>query len=90
MSLSEPPLAFSHSPGCMFLTDIPDSPTSTITPPTEAKPHPELTPLCFQVSQNPLLYSLVSQGTAAKIRQLEVMIGEDPGRRPRMLFFRSE
>ncbi|XP_004569985.1 D-glutamate cyclase, mitochondrial isoform X1 [Maylandia zebra] len=88
---SKPPLAFSHSPGCMFLTDIPDSPTSTITPPTEAKPHPELTPLCFQVSQNPLLYSLVSQGTAAKIRQLEVMIGEDPGERGiRALFVQDE
>uniref|UniRef100_A0A669EZW9 D-glutamate cyclase n=1 Tax=Oreochromis niloticus TaxID=8128 RepID=A0A669EZW9_ORENI len=88
---SKPPLAFSHSPGCMFLTDIPDSPTSTITPPTEAKPHPELTPLCFQVSQNPLLYSLVSQGTVAKIRQLEVMIGEDPGERGiRALFVQDE
>uniref|UniRef100_A0A8D3EAT2 D-glutamate cyclase n=1 Tax=Scophthalmus maximus TaxID=52904 RepID=A0A8D3EAT2_SCOMX len=29
---SKPPLAFSHSPGCMFLTDIPDSSSSPLTP----------------------------------------------------------
>ncbi|XP_030615060.1 D-glutamate cyclase, mitochondrial isoform X2 [Archocentrus centrarchus] len=88
---SKPPLAFSHSPGCMFLTDVPDSPCSTITQPSDTKPSPELSPLCFQVSQNPLLYSLVSQATAVKIRQLETIIGDDPGERGiRALFVQDE
>ncbi|XP_008299197.1 UPF0317 protein C14orf159 homolog, mitochondrial [Stegastes partitus] len=83
---SRPPLAFSHSPGCMFLTDIPDTP-APLTPPSDnmepqsAKPNPEQTPVCFQVSQNPLLYSLASQAAVSKIRQLETIIGEDPGQR---------
>ncbi|KAM4723804.1 D-glutamate cyclase, mitochondrial isoform 2-T2 [Anableps anableps] len=68
---SKPPLAFSHAPGCMFLTDVPDS----------ASTDPEPAPLCFQVTHNPLLYSLVSTATAAKIRQLERIIGDDPGQR---------
>uniref|UniRef100_A0A4W6FRT3 D-glutamate cyclase n=1 Tax=Lates calcarifer TaxID=8187 RepID=A0A4W6FRT3_LATCA len=71
---SKPSLAFSHSPGCMFLTDSPDS--SPVT-----KPNPELTPLCFLVSHNPLFYSLASQRAVARIRQLEIIIGEDPGQR---------
>ncbi|XP_015255989.1 PREDICTED: UPF0317 protein C14orf159 homolog, mitochondrial isoform X2 [Cyprinodon variegatus] len=68
---SKPSLAFSHSPGCMFLTDVPDSPT----------PESGLTPLCFQVTQNPQLYSLVSKAAVEKIRQLERVIGDDPGQR---------
>uniref|UniRef100_A0A3B5MDG8 D-glutamate cyclase-like C-terminal domain-containing protein n=1 Tax=Xiphophorus couchianus TaxID=32473 RepID=A0A3B5MDG8_9TELE len=70
---SKPPLAFSHSPGCMFLTDVPDAPS--------AGTDPQLAPLCFLVSHNPLLYSLVSKATAGKIRQLERIIGDDPGER---------
>lgn len=74
LDLSEPPLAFSHSPGCMFLTDVPDAPS--------AGTDPQLAPLCFLVSHNPLLYSLVSKATAGKIRQLERIIGDDPGKGP--------
>ncbi|CAN9502028.1 unnamed protein product [Ophioblennius macclurei] len=82
---SKPSLAFSHSPGCMFLTDVPDS------PPSETKLAPELTPLCFQVSQSPLLYSLASQRAVKKIRELEDIIGEDPGQRGiRALFVQDE
>uniref|UniRef100_A0A3P8SAS3 D-glutamate cyclase n=1 Tax=Amphiprion percula TaxID=161767 RepID=A0A3P8SAS3_AMPPE len=94
---SKPPLAFSHSPGCMFLTDIPDTPSSPLTAPSDSlepqhtKAHPEQTPLCFQVSHNPLLYSLASQAAVAKIRQLETVIGEDPGERGiRALFVQDE
>jgi hypothetical protein len=65
----EPPLAFSHSPGSMFLTDIPDTPLPTS----------QLSPCCFLISQDPLLYSLASEGAVGKIRQLEKVIGEDPG-----------
>ncbi|XP_024125735.1 D-glutamate cyclase, mitochondrial isoform X1 [Oryzias melastigma] len=80
---SKPPLAFSHSPGCMFLTDIPDTPDSVNTP--------ELVPLCFPVSYNPLLYSLASKVAVEKIRQLEMIIGEDPGQRGiRALFVQDE
>lgn len=85
---SKPSLAFSHSPGCMFLTDIPDSSTASSTPPTSGgvdpsiqDPNSDLIPLCFLVSHNPLMYSLASQRAVAKIRQLEMIIGEDPGQR---------
>ncbi|XP_068573852.1 D-glutamate cyclase, mitochondrial isoform X2 [Cebidichthys violaceus] len=81
---SKPSLAFSHSPGCMFLTDIPDSsPSSPTPPPSEGSTdhNRELIPFCFLVSHNPLLYSLASQRAVAKIRQLETIIGEDPGQR---------
>ncbi|KAM9341651.1 D-glutamate cyclase, mitochondrial [Symphorus nematophorus] len=95
---SKPSLAFSHSPGCMFLTDIPDSSTSDSIPPPSAgvdpaamDSSPELIPLCFLVSHNPLLYSLASQRAVAKIRQLERIIGEDPGQRGiRALFVQDE
>ncbi|XP_038585589.1 D-glutamate cyclase, mitochondrial [Micropterus salmoides] len=95
---SKPSLAFSHSPGCMFLTDIPDSsPSSPIPPPSDSvdppatDPNLELIPLCFLVSRNPLLYSLVSRRATAKIRQLETIIGEDPGQRGiRALFVQDE
>ncbi|XP_037652387.1 D-glutamate cyclase, mitochondrial isoform X2 [Sebastes umbrosus] len=95
---SKPSLAFSHSPGCMFLTDIPDSSSSSsIPPPSESGHSPstdpslELIPLCFLVSHNPLLYSLASQRAVAKIRQLETIIGEDPGQRGiRALFVQDE
>ncbi|XP_034418954.1 D-glutamate cyclase, mitochondrial isoform X2 [Cyclopterus lumpus] len=86
---SKPSLAFSHSPGCMFLTDIPDSSPSSPTPPPSESPvgspstdhNLELIPFCFLVSHNPLLYSLASQRAVAKIRQLATIIGEDPGQR---------
>ncbi|KAK9533240.1 hypothetical protein VZT92_008374 [Zoarces viviparus] len=96
---SKPSLAFSHSPGCMFLTDIPDSsPSSPTPPPSEGSAgspstgqNLELIPFCFLVSHNPLLYSLASQGAVAKIRQLETIIGEDPGQRGiRALFVQDE
>ncbi|MED6282244.1 hypothetical protein CHARACLAT_030025, partial [Characodon lateralis] len=84
---SKPALAFSHSPGCMFLTDIPDSPS----PSNNMNPDLKLTPLCFQVTQNPLLYSLVSKAAVRKIRQLEQIIGDDPGQRGiRNLFAQDE
>ncbi|XP_071770386.1 D-glutamate cyclase, mitochondrial [Centroberyx gerrardi] len=94
---SKPSLAFSHSPGCMFMTDIPDSSPSPITPPADpaappaADPDPELIPLCFPVSHNPLFYSLASQRAVGRIRRLETIIGEDPGERGiRALFVQDE
>lgn len=72
----------------MFLTDIPDSCSSSPTPPPSEGPvgspsmdHSlELIPFCFLVSHNPLLYSLASQRAVEKIRQLATIIGEDPGK----------
>lgn len=87
---SKPALAFSHSPGCMFLTDIPDSPPSETTN-SNTKLAPELEPLCFEVSRSPSLYSLVSQLAVERIRQMENIIGEDPGQRGiRALFVQDE
>ncbi|CAL8300852.1 unnamed protein product [Boreogadus saida] len=78
---SKPLLAFSHSPGSMFLTDIPDTPLPTS----------QLSPCCFLISQDPLLYSLASEGAVGKIRQLEKVIGEDPGNRGiKALFVQDE
>ncbi|XP_055017459.1 D-glutamate cyclase, mitochondrial isoform X2 [Boleophthalmus pectinirostris] len=77
---SKPALAFTHSPGCMFVTDLPDSsscPSSSSSSPLD----PNLTPLSFKLSQNPLFYSLASKRALHKIRQLENIIGEDPGER---------
>ncbi|KAJ3613729.1 hypothetical protein NHX12_019975 [Muraenolepis orangiensis] len=78
---SKAPLAFSHSPGSMFLTDVPDS----------LLPASQLSPLCLLVCQDPLLYSLASQRAVGTIRQLERVIGEDPGNRGiRALFVEDE
>lgn len=77
---TEPSLAFSHSPGCMFLTDIPVPPFSESVDPPTSNPNLQMIPLCFRVSNNPLLYSLASQGVVEKIRQLEKIIQEDPGK----------
>lgn len=91
---SKPPLAFSHSPGCMFLTDVPDSPRpppSDSADPPAADPDLELSPLCFLVSHDPSMYSLTSRGAVAKIRLLETIIGEDPGERGiRALYVQDE
>ncbi|KAK2825863.1 hypothetical protein Q5P01_020077 [Channa striata] len=95
---SKPSVAFSNSPDCMSLPDIPASSSSTVTvtpseskAPPYTKPHPELNPLCFLVSHNPLLYSLASQMAVARIRELEMIIVEDPGQRGiRALFVQDE
>lgn len=88
---SKPPLAFSHSPGCMFLTDLPDTSSSSSITLSHQNEDPELIPLCFKLSEKPLFYSLASKRAVAKIRQLETIIGEDPGKRGiRALFVQDE
>ncbi|TNM95940.1 hypothetical protein fugu_017023, partial [Takifugu bimaculatus] len=74
---SKPSLAFSHSPGCMFLSDIQEP---SINPPSESTnlTTSEFIPRCFLISHNPLLYSLASQRAVNKIRKMEKIIGEDP------------
>ncbi|XP_072314257.1 putative hydro-lyase BLi00500/BL02808 isoform X2 [Eucyclogobius newberryi] len=78
---AKPALAFSHSPGCMFLTDLPDSSSAL-----DLSRHsldlsrhsldPRLTPLSFKLSHKPLLYSLASKRAVHKIRQVETIIDE--------------
>lgn len=65
---------------------FPDSSSFNIHPPVDTdasidtKPDPELTPLSFLVSHDPLFYSLASRRAVARIRALEKLIGEDPGK----------
>lgn len=77
---TKPALAFTHSPGCMFLTDLPDSSSSPMDQSRQSL-DPLLTPLSFKLSQHPLHYSLASKRAVDKIRKLEDIIGEDPGDR---------
>ncbi|KAM4662606.1 D-glutamate cyclase, mitochondrial isoform 2-T4 [Discoglossus pictus] len=67
------PLAFTHSPGCMFITDLKNEDIAT----NLAQEIPEV----VQISSNPLHYSMVSKCTAEKIRDLETAVGIDPGNR---------
>ncbi|XP_061842869.1 D-glutamate cyclase, mitochondrial isoform X2 [Nerophis lumbriciformis] len=92
---SKPSLAFTHSPGSVDLTDARES--SPMWPPPHSMGSevtslpPELTPLCFLISPNPLFYSLASQRAVSKIRKLEAIIGEDPGQRGiKALFIQDE
>ncbi|XP_064188351.1 D-glutamate cyclase, mitochondrial isoform X1 [Anguilla rostrata] len=78
------PLAFTHSPGCMFISDRECTPAA-------ATSDPEQQPVAFRVSQQPLHYSLASKATVQRIRTLELIIGEDPGERGiRALFVQDE
>ncbi|XP_005047490.1 PREDICTED: UPF0317 protein C14orf159 homolog, mitochondrial isoform X2 [Ficedula albicollis] len=65
------PLAFTHSPGCMFITDVKnDHVTSS-----------GGVPQVHCISQDPLHFSIVSEEAAQKINALETLIGIDPGER---------
>uniref|UniRef100_A0A8D0C8Z1 D-glutamate cyclase, mitochondrial n=1 Tax=Salvator merianae TaxID=96440 RepID=A0A8D0C8Z1_SALMN len=67
------PLAFTHSPGCMFITDVKDKdPTDD-----SSKEIPEV----YHICENPVHYTIVSEAAVQKIRYLEDMVGEDPGDR---------
>ncbi|KFW63954.1 hypothetical protein AS28_13632, partial [Pygoscelis adeliae] len=67
------PLAFTHSPGCMFITDLKND-NVTVRSSREA-------PQVHWNSQDPLHYSIVSAEAAQKIKTLETLIGIDPGDR---------
>ncbi|XP_062325622.1 D-glutamate cyclase, mitochondrial isoform X1 [Osmerus eperlanus] len=83
----KPSLAFTHSPGSMFITDLPDPSSSD--PPTT--PQLDQSPLTFLISQQPLLYSMASGAAVQPIRTLERLIGEDPGERGiQVLFIQDE
>ncbi|XP_068802937.1 D-glutamate cyclase, mitochondrial isoform X11 [Struthio camelus] len=64
------PLAFTHSPGCMFITDLKNDDV-TVGSSGEV-------PQVHCISQDPLHYSIVSAEAAQKIKTLESLIGIDP------------
>ncbi|NXH98443.1 GLUCM protein, partial [Pachycephala philippinensis] len=65
------PLAFTHSPGCMFITDLKNDNVR----PVGGVPQVQC------ISQDPLHFSIVSAEAAEKIKTLETLIGVDPGER---------
>ncbi|XP_054096259.2 D-glutamate cyclase, mitochondrial isoform X2 [Callithrix jacchus] len=69
------PLAFASMPGCTVLTDLKDAkaPAGYLTP--------ERIPEVHHISQDPLHYSTASVSASQKIRELESIIGIDPGNR---------
>ncbi|XP_062379639.1 D-glutamate cyclase, mitochondrial isoform X1 [Sardina pilchardus] len=82
---SKPTLAFTHSPGCMFVTDKEDMAASPLTV------KPSECPETFCITQNPQHFSVASKATVQKIRQLEEIAVEDPGQRGiRVLFVKDE
>ncbi|XP_055144404.1 D-glutamate cyclase, mitochondrial isoform X3 [Symphalangus syndactylus] len=75
VSSCETPLAFASIPGCTVMTDLKDAkaPAGCVTP--------ERIPEVHHISQDPLHYSIASVSASQKIRELESMIGIDPGNR---------
>ncbi|NXE37271.1 GLUCM protein, partial [Ptilorrhoa leucosticta] len=65
------PLAFTHSPGCMFITDLKNDNVRSLGG----------VPQVHCISQDPLHFSIVSAEAAQKIKTLETLIGIDPGER---------
>lgn len=73
VSSCKSPLAFTHSPGAMFITDIKNQDTPAH--------HLEGAHLVHRISTSPLHYSIATPQVAEKIRTLEAVIGADPGGR---------
>ncbi|NXO73187.1 GLUCM protein, partial [Phainopepla nitens] len=65
------PLAFTHSPGCMFITDQKNDNVRASGG----------VPQVHCISRDPLHFSIVSAEAAQKIKTLETLIGIDPGER---------
>ncbi|XP_782739.1 D-glutamate cyclase, mitochondrial [Strongylocentrotus purpuratus] len=68
------PLAFTHRPGCMLLTDTPSTKPNP-------NPAPEDLPRVVWLSDTPPLASALSQATMDKIKKLETAAIEDIGKR---------
>ncbi|NXU10994.1 GLUCM protein, partial [Pardalotus punctatus] len=64
-------LAFTHAPGCMFITDLKNDNVRSLGG----------IPQVHCISQDPLHFSIVSAEAAQKINTLETLIGIDPGDR---------
>ncbi|CAH1270122.1 C14orf159 [Branchiostoma lanceolatum] len=68
-------LAFTHSPGCMYVADV------MATVPATTTSSPADTPKVVHVSQEPLLYSVASELAVDQIQRLEKAVQADPGKR---------
>ncbi|XP_072895492.1 D-glutamate cyclase, mitochondrial isoform X1 [Hemitrygon akajei] len=70
------PLAFTHAPGSMFLTDLRSERLVTGGGTSSLE-----TPQVFCISENPPHYSVASLSAVEKIRALERLLQQDPGDR---------
>ncbi|XP_078263073.1 D-glutamate cyclase, mitochondrial isoform X2 [Rhinoraja longicauda] len=70
------PLAFTHAPGCMFLTDLRSEEKLAGGCVSSVE-----TPQVFCISQNPPHYSVASRSAVEKITALDRLIQQDPGDR---------
>ncbi|XP_065057698.1 D-glutamate cyclase, mitochondrial-like isoform X2 [Rhopilema esculentum] len=70
------PITFSHSPGCMFITDRTNEDARAL---LNAKTYPEARTVCLDKTRK--IFSLVSCQTWDKITKLESLIIDDPGNR---------
>ncbi|XP_072424166.1 D-glutamate cyclase, mitochondrial isoform X3 [Chiloscyllium punctatum] len=72
----EPGLAFTHAPGCMFITDLQSEQEVASDFAADAEiPH------VFCISQNPIHYSVASVAAVEKFKALDSLIQQDPGNR---------
>ncbi|XP_061424588.1 D-glutamate cyclase, mitochondrial isoform X1 [Lethenteron reissneri] len=72
-------LAFTHAPGCMFVTDVKGQSAEPV--PEQGEEGEAGAPEVVCVSRDPLLYSLVSAGAASAVHALERHVQLDPGSR---------
>ncbi|KAG2457611.1 D-glutamate cyclase, mitochondrial-like [Polypterus senegalus] len=78
------PLAFTHAPGCVYVSEAQDSQHGQFCGPPDS-----IQSVC--ISENPLYFSLASPAAVQKIRSLEDAIITDPGNRGiRALFVQDE
>ncbi|XP_065057735.1 D-glutamate cyclase, mitochondrial-like [Rhopilema esculentum] len=70
------PIAFCHSPGCMFITDRTNEDARAL---LNTKTYPEARTVCLDKTRK--IFSLVSCQTWDKITKLESLIIDDPGNR---------
>ncbi|XP_043552871.1 D-glutamate cyclase, mitochondrial isoform X2 [Chiloscyllium plagiosum] len=69
-------LAFTHAPGCMFITDLQSEQEVASDFAADAEiPH------VFCISQNPVHYSVASAAAVEKFKALDSLIQQDPGNR---------
>ena len=70
------PLAFSHSPGCMFIADKTSDEIQNI---LNTKVYPEARTVCLNEREQ--MYSVISLATWERISNIEKAILDDPGQR---------
>ena len=71
----ECPIAFSHYPGSMYISDAP----TDLDDKTIDQDNPEENPKVIPLSEKPYWASVTSEAVVRKIQQLEVAMAEDLG-----------